>query len=227
MGEEWRLKMGETALPEGAVDALVMDYLAREGYADAASAFAEEARQPPPHDSTHLEMRGSIIQHLNDGQCEAAAAKLNELDPELLDRNQSVAFALKLQNLIELVRGGDLAGSLEYAHEEVVPLCEKEPEYLEQLEQVMTLLAFPDKDSPVGHLLDEAERRRVASFVNRSIVTSLGDASDSKLVELFRLLESAQEKGSVQDPSIPHVTNLISAEPLVDMELGPVNRSRS
>jgi hypothetical protein len=48
-----------------------------------------------------------------------------------------------------------------------------QPDYLRQLEEVMTLLAFKDKGAcPVAHLLDLAQRSRTAAAVNAAILVS-------------------------------------------------------
>lgn len=46
----------------------------------------------------------------------------------------------------------------------------------------MTLLVFPGQDSPVAGLLEESERRKVSSLLNRAILTAEGVESGMMLL---------------------------------------------
>jgi hypothetical protein len=54
----------------------------------------------------------------------------------------------------------------------IVIICEQ-PEFLTVLEQTMALFAFRDvADSPFSHLLDQAQRQKVASQLNTAILAA-------------------------------------------------------
>ena len=44
-----------------------------------------------------------------------AIERVNDLDPDILERQQRLFFHLQQQRLIELIRGGQLAEALEFA----------------------------------------------------------------------------------------------------------------
>jgi hypothetical protein len=72
---------------------------------------------------------------------------VNDLNPEILDTDPRLFFHLRLQRLIELLRSGLVDDALKFAQIELAPLGEDHPEFLEELEEVMSLLAFPDAAS--------------------------------------------------------------------------------
>ena len=56
----------------------------------------------------------------------------------------------------------------------------------------MALLAFDTRQSPVGDLLDHAQRQKVASELNSCILTSQCQEKDPKLPVMLKMLVWAQ-----------------------------------
>ena len=49
----------------------------------------------------------------------------------------------------------------------------EQPQFLHEIERTMSLLAFQNpSESPLGHLLEQSQRRRVAVEVNSAILRS-------------------------------------------------------
>lgn len=61
---------------------------------------------------------------------------------QILDNNPALYFQLQQQRLIELIRQKKIDEALVFAQEELAPRGEEHPEFLEELEQTMTLLAY-------------------------------------------------------------------------------------
>lgn len=103
---------------------------------------------------------------------------------QILDNNPALYFQLQQQRLIELIRQKKIDEALIFAQEELAPRGEEHPEFLEELEQTMTLLAY-DID------LSVIEARYRASLNNTSYSTSGelvgtnggGEASDESLID--------------------------------------------
>jgi hypothetical protein len=82
----------------------------------------------------------------------------------------------------------------------------------------MALLAFESKNSPVGDLLDFAQRQKIASELNASILTSQCQEKDPKLPSMLKMLMWAQNQLSTK-VDFPKITNLETGE----FDLGAIN----
>lgn len=56
---------------------------------------------------------------------------MNTLNDSLLKNEINVLFDLKYQKLIELIKANQVDKALEYATKELLPICEKEPRFME------------------------------------------------------------------------------------------------
>ncbi len=75
----------------------------------------------------------------------AAIEATNDFDPEILDKNTELFFRLNIQQLIELIRKGNIPHALEFARKELASLGSENPALLEHLEEAMALLAFKER----------------------------------------------------------------------------------
>lgn len=107
-------------------------------------------------------------------------------------------FLLAKQELVELIKARNVVAALGFATKNLAPFGEKnvhsrfdrhrcvlacvlitmppyfhmqQPQFLQEIEHTMALLAFENhKQSPLGYLLDQSQRRRVADEVNSAIL---------------------------------------------------------
>ncbi|CAG8474235.1 6948_t:CDS:2 [Paraglomus brasilianum] len=214
---EWEKKLSEVEVNKRDLNKLVMNYLVIEGYKDAAEKFSQECGLQLDTDLESIQDRELILNAIQNGNVEEAIERVNDLNPEILDTHPKLYFHLQQQQLIEYIRQGKIARALEFAQEELAPRGEDNPEFLEELERTMTLLAFEDNNqSPVGDLLHPAQRRRTARELNAAILTSQSQEKDPKLPSLLKMLVWAQNQ--LDDKmSYPRINNLATAE-LVDNE---------
>src|SRR5690554_92019 len=85
-----------------------------------------------------------------------------------------------------------------------LPPCDTQPEYLQELEAVMSLLTFSDPaDSPVSHLID-GRRQQLASQVNSAILANQLQRKEPQLNDVLRHLIAAQTKAetTIRCPTI-------------------------
>ncbi|TMW62974.1 hypothetical protein Poli38472_005592 [Pythium oligandrum] len=150
---------------------LVMDYLVGKGYRDVAEAFWRDSGTKPHVDLQSVQMRLSIQQLLLSGHIAKAREKLLLVDGLFFENNSSIDFLLAKQELIELIKAGQIVQALGFATKHLAPLGEKNPRYLQEIEHTMALLAFEDhKESPLAYLLEQSHRRHVADEVNSAIL---------------------------------------------------------
>lgn len=132
---------------------------------------------------------------------------------QILDTNPQLFFHLQQQRLIELIRRGEFAEALEFASEEMAPRGEENPEFLEELERTMALMAFEDtRQSPVSDLLHPAQRQKTASELNAAILTSQSQEKDPKLPSLLRMLVWSQNQLDEQRINYPRIDNFGTAD---------------
>ncbi|KAJ2960992.1 hypothetical protein NQZ79_g3769 [Umbelopsis isabellina] len=190
-----------------------MNYLVVEGYKDAAEQFSIESGLAPMVDIASIQDRMDIRRAVQSGNVDAAIERVNDLNPDILDTNPHLFFHLQQQRLIELIRRGEFAEALEFAAEEMAPRGEENPEFLEELERTMALMAFEDtRQSPVSDLLHPAQRQKTASELNAAILTSQSQEKDPKLPSLLRMLVWSQNQLDEQRINYPRIDNFGTAD---------------
>eukprot|EP00658_Telonema_sp_P-2_P077179 TRINITY_DN6921_c0_g2_i6.p1 TRINITY_DN6921_c0_g2~~TRINITY_DN6921_c0_g2_i6.p1 ORF type:complete len:226 (-),score=31.73 TRINITY_DN6921_c0_g2_i6:183-860(-) len=138
--------------------------------------------------------RVDIRKAVQAGQISDAIEKTNDLDPEILEKRTDLYLDLQLQQLTELISNGQVEEALEFAQQQVAPLCINQQSKLEALEDVMALLAFEKlHTSPVAHLVHEDHRREVASRLNKAILHSLRIQEEPRLPGLLQMVSWAQQ----------------------------------
>ncbi|GAA6053712.1 hypothetical protein JCM3770_003179 [Rhodotorula araucariae] len=151
--EDWAKRLQDVHLSKDDLNLLVANYLFTEGYLSAAENFARESGLAAASTSrggagtalgdvdsirSRMEIRRAVLR----GEVETALDQVVDLDLEILDLDPSLHFHLLQQHLIELIRGGEIAHALAFAQNELAPLAEEHPRFLQELERTMTLLAF-------------------------------------------------------------------------------------
>ncbi|KAJ3119168.1 Glucose-induced degradation complex subunit [Physocladia obscura] len=197
------------------INKLIMNYLVIEGYKDAVEKFASESGIPPNVDLESIDERMKIRTAVQEGRIDEAIGRVNDLDPEILDTNSRLYFHLQQQKLIEFIRAGKITDALDFAQEELAMRGEENPEFLEELEQTMSLLAFdlsPQAPaSPVSSLLDYSQRLKVAGELNAAILQSQCQERNPKLPALLKMLVWSQNQLE-EKVSFPKITNLATGE---------------
>ncbi|CAG8717223.1 5761_t:CDS:2, partial [Acaulospora colombiana] len=160
--------------------------------------FSQECGLSPSIDVDSIQDRMNIRNAIQNGNVEEAIERVNDLNPE--------------QRLIEYIRQGKVVEALEFAQDELAPRGEENPEFLEELERTMALLAFDDTAvSPVGDLLHHSQRQRTASELNAAILTSQSQEKDPKLPSMLKMLVWAQDELD-EKVLFPRMKNLVTAE---------------
>ncbi|KAK7205931.1 CTLH/CRA C-terminal to lish motif domain-containing protein [Myxozyma melibiosi] len=208
--EQWEQKVEDVVVAKARLDALVMNYLIIEGYQSAASKFAQEANLSSSVALDSIDERIKIRAAIHAGRIQEAIERINDLNPELLDTNPELHFALLRLQLIELIRqsastpDGDITAVLNFATTHLASRAQRNPEFLADLEQTMALICFsPDNLVPqLAELMDPELRRQVSIKVNEAILAAQGVMQEAKIRGLVRVwgwAENAvrQEKGEV------------------------------
>ncbi|CAH0488061.1 unnamed protein product [Peronospora farinosa] len=176
---------------------LVMDYLVGKGYRQVAEALWRDSSTKPHVDLQLVQERMSIQQLLLKGQIQKARDKLTIMDPEFLEKNSGMDFLLAKQELIELIKVHNIEKALQFAIKNLAPFGQKSPQFLREIERTMSVIAFKDpSESPLGYLLEQTQRRRVANEVNSAILRSQKQELEPMLpsmVQQFHFMENQLE----------------------------------
>ncbi|KAJ5138992.1 LisH dimerization motif subgroup [Penicillium bovifimosum] len=198
------------------INYLVMDYLLTNGYPAAAKKFAVEANIQVRTDFEPIQERVDIRTAIHSGDIQAAVEKINELNPQILDEDPSLHFALLRLQLVELIRtcmdtpGSDITPVLDFATAELAPRAPTKPQFLADLERTLALLIFPsDKLAPsLASLLDPALRKEIATQVNEAILQNQGARKEARLRSLVKTRAYAEQKAREAKRDIPDTLDI-------------------
>ncbi|KAI8376329.1 CTLH/CRA C-terminal to lish motif domain-containing protein [Radiomyces spectabilis] len=209
---EWEQRLAKVKVNKQDLNQLVMNYLVVEGYKDAAQQFSLESGLTPSVDLQSIQDRMDIRHAIQSGDVDTAIDLVNDLNPEILDTNPQLFFHLQQQRLIELIRKGEYEAALEFAAEEMAPRGEEHPEFLEELERTMALLAFQDiQASPVSDLLHPGQRQKTAGELNAAILMSQSRENEPRLPNLLKMLAWSQEQLD-EKAEYPRIEDFVKAD---------------
>ncbi|KAF6265934.1 CTLH/CRA C-terminal to lish motif domain-containing protein [Scenedesmus sp. NREL 46B-D3] len=206
--EQWEAKLASVRVAKEDMNKLVMNFLVTEGYVDAARMLEQESGTAPGVELGSITHRMEIRKAVQSGQVEEAIDKVNDMDPEILEEQQALFFHLQQQRLIELIRNRKTVEALAFAQEYLAPHGEENEAFLEELERSVSLLAFDEPQaSPVGDLMDVAQRQKTASELNAAILSSQGQEREPRLLLLLKMMLWAQQR--LDEKAVyPKVTDL-------------------
>lgn len=206
--EEWMTKLTDMRFQRADMNRLIMDYLVTEGFKEAAEKFKMESGTQPCVPLENLDERIKIRAAVQRGDIEEAIALTNKLNPEILDCKPHLYFHLQQQRLIELIRDKDIESAVDFAQNQLADQGNESPEFLEELERTMALLAFDNpEDSPVGELLCPSQRQKVASELNAAILEAEHKETSPKLSNLLKLLLWAQTELDAKKAKFPKMVD--------------------
>ncbi|KAF2655562.1 hypothetical protein K491DRAFT_692764 [Lophiostoma macrostomum CBS 122681] len=206
-------RVDETKPSKSDINFVIMDYLISEGYPKAAEKFAKEANIQLPREEEPIQARVEIRKAIHAGNIDTAINKINDLNPQILDTDSALHFALLRLQLIELIRvcttnaDADITPALNFASSQLAPRAATNPDFLKDLELTMSLLIFLPTEGALqpqfAELLQPSLRRDVASRVNEAILTNMGMRGEARLRSLVRLRVWAEDKARAAGKDIP------------------------
>ena len=98
---------------------------------------------------------------------------------------------------------------LKYAQSELSARGEENPQFLEELEQSLGLLAFDDAaNCPFSELLQPSQRLKVITELNAALLASHDQEALSKLSTLMKLVLWSQDQLEKKGITFPKLTNI-------------------
>lgn len=210
---QWKEKVKAYHIPRAEVNKVIMEYLVKEGFKDAVMSFQEESGVEPGMNMAILDDQIKIRDAIETGSIQDAVELVNDVDPEILDTDSKLFFHLQQQHLLELIKQGDIEKVLEFAQGELSARGEENPEFLDELEQSLGLLAFEDMSScPFSDLLEHSQRLKVVSELNSALLASQDQEATSKLSTLMRLVLWSQNQLEKKGLTFPKLTNIAAGK---------------
>lgn len=210
---QWERSMASHDFSKAQMNDIVLDYLIKEGFKEAAEAFAAEANIDLQADKLcGMDERLAIHTSIVSGNIIGAMKQINDFNSDLLDENAEINFQLKQQHVIELIRTGDKEGALKFAQ---MYLSEHGSDASKRhaTEKTLMLLCFDDFDScPVKDLLSESKRIKLAEDVNSAILRSQDKEPSSKLAKAVQILDWAQNALDDRGLKYPRIDDVTSGE---------------
>lgn len=204
------------------VNLLMLDFLIKQGFQDAALAFAREAQvdvgsstrsltdllgvdQMP---SERVRIRDLIVR----GRIVDAMAAINECAPTFLEEHPSVHMDLLHLVLVELIRAGHSEDALQFAQDD---LAKRQLELygdIERYERTMALLAYDEPEkSPFRDVLDADLRRTIASQVADALLRWQGVDPHNQITKLMKMIVFLQDELDKCNVKYPKVTDFSTA----------------
>jgi len=205
------------------VNHIIMDYLITEGYPRAAEKFAKEANIKFPNTDESLQSRVEIRQAIHVGDIDAAINKINDHNPQILDTDPALHFALLRLQLLELIRAcsstpnADIKPALEFAQSQLAPRAATNPQFLKDLELTMSLLLFHPSEASsqpqLAEILRPSLRRDVASRVNEAILETSLAPRQARLHNLVRLRMWSEDMARSTGKDLPPILSFGLEDP--------------
>ncbi|EPY50417.1 proteasome-dependent catabolite inactivation protein [Schizosaccharomyces cryophilus OY26] len=212
--ETWEARCHKIRLNTADINLLVLDYLIIQGNEQGARTFASEAGIEDYFIPGSIRERMEVCELIREGSINSAIYQLNELDPEILDKNSELLFELLRLKLIELIReamnrddasDATIEKCLTFATENLAPIAPLNPSFLTSLELTMSLLCFPPASytPALKNALDPSQRERVANLANLAMLKSQGLPNESRLLALVNFENWCRKQAEKQSVHVP------------------------
>lgn len=160
-------------------------------------------------DKSYLHERSQIVESVLAGEIRQAVSKLSDVDSTLL---RGIGFHLQKQALLEIIRKGNSSSeALKYAQVQVAPLAKDRPEFVSELENVMSLLLYSNVSlSPDRDLLSDEQRQKTAEIANSALLRYAQLSERPKLDRIMKSIFWAQSVAQRYDILTPKLVDLRS-----------------
>uniref|UniRef100_A0A182NAM8 CTLH domain-containing protein n=1 Tax=Anopheles dirus TaxID=7168 RepID=A0A182NAM8_9DIPT len=192
----WKTQLTSYPQQKENINQLIANYLAGAGYKEAADMFTKESGVRPTPDYSSYQDRDTIMATIRNGDPLEAIRLLNHHFPGLLEAQRFVKFQLLQLHLLELIREGTIEHAIDFAQTLPLEIDEHSPEVQREIQSTMALLAFDNPStSPLGILLDQGQREKVARAVNVSILERANrELPTTRMEQLLKTLLWAQSE---------------------------------
>ncbi|CAI5451460.1 unnamed protein product [Caenorhabditis angaria] len=174
---------------------IVLDFFIWNGYEDPIEPFCREMGIEVPHEEIRLmHTRMAVKNLILEGNLKEAIKKINEICPTLLKEEEKLAFSVRRQYIVEMIRSGQTEEPIVYARTHLLKDSQAmDSKSLEILEKTFALMAYEVTDtSPFHYQYDQSERDKISRDVNSAILGKLGKRKYSKLETLTKLITWAR-----------------------------------
>ncbi|KAL6316446.1 hypothetical protein AAG906_018149 [Vitis piasezkii] len=175
------------AINDSDIHNIVLSYLVHNCFKETVESFISCTGMKQPADyQEDMEKRKRIFHFALEGNALKAIELTEQLANDLLEKNKDLHFDLLSLHFVKLVCSRKCTEALEFAQTKLTPFG-KVQNYVEKLEDFMTLLAYEEPEkSPMFHLLSLEYRQQVADSLNRALLAHANLPSCSAMERLIQ-----------------------------------------
>ena len=120
--DKWNEELSKLRVNRQYMNKIVLNYLVVEGYKDAVEKFIKETGISAEYDAELLERRMKIRSLILNSQIDEAINEINNINPEILEKNPLIHFELQKQKLIEIIKNNRIEEALQFAQNKLFPI---------------------------------------------------------------------------------------------------------
>ena len=142
-----------------------------------------------------IDERMDVRRMIEAGEISQAIKKIDEINELILSERPELHFELLRQQLVELIKKGQIHDAIGYAQAHLSSQSLKKEAYQAEVDRTMTMLMYEDlSKSPMAELASQAHRQRLAGMANKAILQAMGHQSDLKLEFFYKMMLFSQEQ---------------------------------
>lgn len=170
----------------------VLDYFLHHGHSEVVEIFCKEMKLPlPEKEIQEMNERNEVRDLIWAGEMEKA---IERIPPKLLE-DEEVNFAVRKQQIIEMIRAEQTEEPVDYFRKYLV-INGKRPcdEKMDIVERIFTIMVYKDNNPNLKTYMGQEEREATAKVVNSALLANTGKSRCSKIDLLAKSIAWAQNE---------------------------------
>ncbi|CRG95075.1 RanBPM and CLTH-like protein, putative [Plasmodium gallinaceum] len=208
--KNWLKEFEYTKIHENDLNEVLMNYFCVHRMYDVANEFKKEANVKPDMPIDTVKTRYLIQSEIMNNKIEKAIEHINNLDQGILKKHKDIIFFLKKQQLLKLILNNNINEAIVYSQQELAPYVKEKPSLINEIDDVMMLMAYQDLNSEEAKkLIQKIEKKKNTLKRIDDIILSYYNVDKSTLEYIVKNVFFTQNILSSKYPcSIPKLKNL-------------------
>ena len=184
---DWKKRLNNVELNDNDINELILDYFVVECDDDICDTFLNDINnnnnsdkqemdmnsEPNNNDTAKIKLRYDIKKCILNGDILKSIELINKYDNEFLNNNELIYYNLKKQYLIELIRNNNEEEAITYAQNNITPIITKYPKLLNEIENILGLIAFDNYDNLPNiqkEILSDKRKQILSNKINTMLI---------------------------------------------------------
>ncbi|ETB62740.1 hypothetical protein YYC_00429 [Plasmodium yoelii 17X] len=209
--KNWLKEFEYIKIHENDLNEVLMNYFCVHRMYDVASEFQKETNVKPDMPIETVKLRYLIQDNIMNNKIEEAIEHINNLDERILKKHKDLVFYLKKQKLLKLILNNNINEAIIYSQQELAPYVNEKPSLINEIDDIMMLMAYPDFNSDEAKkLIQKLEKKKsTLKRIDDIILNYYNVDSESTFEYIVKNAFFTQNVLSAKYPcSIPKLKNL-------------------